>query len=335
MGGILTILGFYFTASPTTSEEIKEHLLLQVESDLMKKYEGDSLVIIADKHFIKELDVSSEKSIFVLGKGESENEKFGWIAIFENQKPNVVDKLIGRSGKFLLSSMSSFEIYADDVFFKKIESLDLDNDGTSEVHIKIKEQYADSTAIGPLVYKKSKSGNWTVLTLPTTESQIKKIEYPTKIGLSPITHFGIVGDEASQNKILSTLKMREMYSYEQENVIDHNGEDIFFTTYRNGGDYRFTQHSVKGYSQIQTLSFFADGNAVLAPHYAITSVYRIYEESVVLDPLWNWGFPMFSTRSVGLTELDWSSLLKGGILAHTVGDTFYGYTEFEKIKPEQ
>lgn len=49
----------------------------------------------------------------------------------------------------------------------------------------------------------------------------------------------------------------------------------------------------------------------------------------------NWEYPMYSTRPLRLLDIDMDSIFKAGIKSHTIGDVFYGYTEFEKIRLQE
>ncbi|WP_050918181.1 hypothetical protein [Vibrio campbellii] len=336
IGAILTVLSFYLTSSASTPEEVKKDLISKVSIELKKRHNNDVSEIEVAKYFTKELDIGSEKSVFVLGYAEDNDELLRWVAIFENQSPTLLDKIVGRSSSLKISSLTTFAApFIDTLLFNHIESLDVDNDGVSEVHVRLKSHYADSTDTGLLLYKKNLDGEWQLLGLPSSESTLSALTPPRKKGLTPSTHFGMVGDENLKIEPISGSEMIEMPLYEHVWTADHNSEQVKFTTLRNGGEYLFTKHGVRGHSQLQVLSFFKDGNSTLGAHFAVVSVYSIDTQEIVPDLLWNWGYPMFSVRPADITEIDLSSILQGGIMAHTQGDIFFGYTEFEKTKPHR
>ena len=339
IGVFITVLGFFLTSSATTPEEVKAELMKEIKSQIQPRYQGEKLTITARKYFTKELDISSERSVFVFGDAESKSNHYRWIAIFDNKSPSLIDKLVGRSSSLALSSMSTFEApFEGTMLFKKVEAIDIDNDGVSEVHVRIKSHYADSTATGGLLFSKNLIGEWNLLGIPSTTMTVSNLLAPKNKALSPITHFGLShGDNGGLKPIkpIKPSKMNKMSLYEHEWIVDHNGKDTSFTTFRNGGDYKFGSHSVKGHTQIEVLSFFADGNAVLGPHYAIVNTYRITKEAIIPDKLWNWGYPMYSSKPMRINEIEMPSILKAGIIAHTSGDTFFGQTDFEKVKLER
>jgi hypothetical protein len=53
------------------------------------------------------------------------------------------------------------------------------------------------------------------------------------------------------------------------------------------------------------------------------------------DLLWNWGLPMISVAPLRPTDVHLDEIAKAGIVAHIKGDTFFGYTEFERVKFDQ
>jgi hypothetical protein len=210
----------------------------------------------------------------------------------------------------------------------------LEVNGTSEIHVRLKSTWADSRSVGPLIYTKNISGDWNVYTLPSISESINtKVKDPNMRGRRPFEYFGIKGDSDPEPKSINELKNLEVS--EESWTLNHDGQDVEFTTLRNGGDYFFKTHAIKGYAQVQSLSFFVDGGAVLGPHYAVINMFKFGKSGVEVDDLWNWESPIYSTRPLRLLEIDLDSIEKAGIQAHVVGDIFYGYTEFEKIRPQQ
>jgi len=335
LGGVITILVFYISSTPNSPEEIKEELLSISIEKMEDKYNYKNGEHSIDKVYAYELDVGTDKTILLVGSAKVENKFYRWISIFEKSVPSVIDKLVGRSGFYEIASLSSFEApYFNSLVVDKIEVIDLESNGTSEIHVRLKSTWADSSSAGPLIYTKNTSGDWNVFTLPSISETINSgVKDSNMKGRRPFKYFGMKVDTNPESKPIDELKKLKVS--EENWDLNHNGQKIEFTTLRNGGDYFFKTHPIKGYAQVQTLSFFVDGGAVLGPHYAVINMFKFSESGLDVDDLWNWEYPIYSTRPLRLLEIDVGSIGKAGIQAHVVGDIFYGYTEFEKIRPQQ
>lgn len=334
-GGVITTVLFFFSSNPVSPEDVRQELL-EISLDEMKRRYGEVIAEnTIDKIFSTELDAGADKSIILSGSTKINDNLYRWVSIFERKPPGVFDKLVGRSGFFNLASLTSYEApYFNSLLVDKIEVIDFNGDGVSEVHVRLQSIWADSTSVGPLVLSKKDDVKWHVTALPSISNAINlPLKNPQMGGKRPYNYFGMVGDEDPKPKLTSELKLLEIS--EESWILNHNGEEQNFSTLRNGGDYIFRNHSIKGYTQIQTLSFFIDGGAVLDPHYAVVNMFKFGENAIETDELWNWGYPMYSTRPLRLSEIDMDSILKAGIMAHTEGDVFYGYTEFEKIRVQR
>lgn len=332
LGGILTLVATYFTSQPTTPEEIKRKLQDISKNAISHRYNATPTESKIDKIASSELEAAAEKSIIIVGSSKIEGSLYRWISIFEKESPGTFDKLVGRAGFFKLTSLSSYQSpYENSLQVEKIESMDLDEDGTSEIHLRLHATWADSTSTGPLILKKSSNGQWLMITLPSIKSALNNpIRNSVQSAAQPFRLFGMAHDKARGNKALPEFK--EMNILEEVWEVNHNGKKHNLTTLRNGGNYLFNNHSIKGYPQIQVISFFSDGGAVLGPHYAVINMFKIVGHELKTDDLWNWGQPMHSDRPLRLTDIDMNSIYKAGIMAHTIGDVFYGYTEFEKFR---
>jgi hypothetical protein len=322
-GGIITTLLFFSTSHPIAPEDVKKELLGLSLAEMKSRYGDVVSESTIDKISSAEIDMGADKSIVFSGSTKINGNIYRWVSIFERSPPRIFDKLVGRSGFFRLSSLTSYEApYFNSLLVDKIEIIDFDGDGKSEIHIRLKSIWADSTSVGPLILSKNDNAKWHLSTLPSISNAINSPLKNPKMGdRRPYRFFGMVGDEDPQLKTISEL--------------NHNGNEQEFSTLRNGGDYIFRNHTIKGYSQIQTLSFFMDGEAVLGPHYAVVNMFKFGENSIETDELWNWEHPMYSTRPLRLLEIDMDSIFEAGIMSHTVGDIFYGYTEFEKIRVQK
>ncbi len=335
LGGIITILLFFFSSNPVSPEDVKQELL-EISLDEMKRRYGDMITENnIDKISSTELEAGADKSIILSGSTKINENIYRWVSIFERKPPSVFDKLVGRSGFFNLASLTSYEApYFNSLLVDKIEIIDFDGDGTSEVHIRLKSIWADSTSVGPLILSKKDDSKWHLSSLPSISNAINStLKSPEMGGRRPYNYFGMVGEEDPKPKPI--IELKQLGISEESWTLNHNDEEQNFSTLRNGGDYIFRNHTIKGYAQIQTLSFFIDGGAVLGPHYAVVNMFKFGEDGLEADELWNWEYPMYSTRPLRLSEIDMDSILKAGIMSHTVGDVFYGYTEFEKIRVQK
>jgi hypothetical protein len=67
-------------------------------------YEGGEHEI--DKIYAYELDVGADKTIVLVGTAKVEEKIFRWISIFEKGGHSIIDKMVGRSGFYEISSLS-------------------------------------------------------------------------------------------------------------------------------------------------------------------------------------------------------------------------------------
>ena len=332
LGGALTLAGTFLTSQPTTPEEIKKKLLQISADELSKRYNGTQPQSEIEKISSSELDAGAEKSIIIAGKTAENDAIYRWVSIFEKNSPSIFDKLIGRPGFFKLASLTSYKApYPDSLKAERIEAVDMNGDGTLEIHVKLHSAWADSTSTGPLFYKKDPDGRWNLLTIPPIKSTTsKQLENKTPNFSKPYKRFGMPNEKKSA--LSSSPNFKDMDLLEDAWAANHNGQTKTITTLRNGGDYLIKNHDIKGYPQVLVISFFSDGAAVLGAHYALINMLKIDGNNLTPDGLWNWGQPMYSTSPIRPTEIDTQSIYKAGIMAHTIGDVFYGYTEFEKIR---
>ncbi len=285
-----------------------------------------------DRYLFQEVDLGSDKTVFLLGTAESNDKIYRWISIFDKEKQGIFDKIVGRPGFFELKSLTIFEaMYEDSLLFDKIEAIDLDNDGVQEIHIRLKSTWADGTSVGPILYSKDMYGAWGFISLPSiSETNNTSPSKRNMRGRKPHRFFGMARNGGQDKETKSIEEIREFSIYEHVWSANHNGEILKFTTLRNGGDYFFQQHPVKGYSQIQTLAFFQDGNASLGPHFAVVNMFKYEKNKLKVDDLWNWEEPIYTARPLRLLEIEIDSIEKAGIQAHITGDVFYGYIGYEK-----
>lgn len=332
LGAVLTLAAAYFTSQPATPEKVKSKLLYLSQNAISKRYVGTPTENKIDKIVSFELGAAAEKSIVIAGSSIIEGSPYRWISVFEKEAPSIFDKLIGRSAFFQLTSLTSYESFREDTLqVEKIEAMDIDGDGISEIHIRLHSVWADSTSTGPLILKKSSDGQWVMVTIPSIENTLKSPIASTGLHrLGPVRYFEVTNDKPNENRKLPNFN--KMAISEEVWEANHNNNKQDIVTLRNGGNYTFKSHAIRGHPQILVLAFFADGGAVLGPHYAVINVFKIVGHEIKTDDLWNWGHPIYSIRPQRLLDISTDVVYGAGISAHILGDVFFGYTEFEKLR---
>ncbi len=340
-GVIVTTLVFYLTSPPSSPEKIRKKFKHMILKKLQKElFSGKKVEPKIDTFFTQELDLNSVKIIVTFGTWEPKKnfEWHRWIGIFESQAPKLLDKLVGRSGFYKLTSFTHIKIpNPNALIVSKFEAKDLDGDGIPEIYVTLKSTWADSTSIGPLILRKYKSTSWQVLGLPSISfltHEILRGKLPDqKRRISSARPFGFFDKPENVNSLNRPPldKLLDAKIYEDSWTLIHNGMKVNFVTLRNGGTYEIRTHPIKDYPQIATIAFFNDGRAVLDAHYSVVTFFRIEDEGLCRDLLWNWGYPMISAIPMRPKEIDIESIAKAGIEAHKIGDIFFGYTEFIRI----
>jgi len=344
-GVVVTILLFYFTSHPTTADTIRKRLKSAILKRLHEELGRTEAIVPEITNFLsQEFDIQQVKSIVMFGLWEPKKdvEWHRWIAIFEPQEPRLLDKLVGRPGFYELKSFAHMEVPSPDSLVpSKVEVLDFDGDGIPEVHVTLRSTWADSASIGPLILRKRQGCTWQFLALPAISvltSQVLQGNSPHPDDATPhgrpIRCFGMKG--ASDGVVWSPLQdLKDTGVYEDNWILTHNGENIPFVTLRNGGSYQVRRHPIRDHVHLATVAFFADGHAVLSAHYAVVNFLILGDRVMTSDLLWNWGFPMVSKAPLRPIDIDLDSIAKAGIVAHIIGNTFFGYTEFERSMIDQ
>jgi hypothetical protein len=292
----------------------------------------------------QEFDIHPLKSIVMFGLWEPKKdaEWYRWVAIFEPQEPRLLDKLVGRPGFYELQSSGHIEVPSPDSLVpSKVEVLDFDGDGVPEVHVTLRSTWADSTSIGPLILRKRQGCAWQALVLPSISaltSHVLQGNSPHPDNMippgRPFPFFGMrdASDEGARPPLQD---LKNAVVYEDNWILTHNGENVPFVTLRNGGTYHVRRHPVRDHVHFATVAFFADGHAVLSAHYAVVNFLVLDDRVLTRDLLWNWGFPMVSLAPLRPADIDLDSIAKAGIVAHIIGNAFFGYKEFERSMIDQ
>jgi len=341
IGVAISVAFLYTTSNPTSSIEIQEQLTKIVAEQIQKTQRLDELPEI-DVQVLKnaQVDLNPTNSVLIYGSAltASIKAKGRFFAVFEPGQVSVLDRLVGRPAFFVLKSLTYLATDIPDSFIaQSVKVRDIDSDGVGEIFVDLKTIFADSNANGMFILNRGSATEWEFLSLPSltkvaAETLNGTYQPPAPLGIhSPYPIFGTAGVERD-GPIPSFEQITEWGIFEFTQPATHNGEKVGFQNFRNGGGYSLTSHAVKDYPQLIVVGFATDGRAVLDSHYALVSAFKIEENKLVRDTLWNWGYPMVSEAPIDMSDVDFDSLRLGGVHAHVHGNTFYGYFDFQKLE---
>lgn len=336
----ITVLIFSFSANPVSTDAIRSKLVSMAFNQARMYVDMREAEVASMDSFVS-YKVGMDSTESIVGYGNLRNSKgiIGrWLAVFEPKDPNILDKLVGRSGFYKLSFIGFIPAKDDEeLASKSIEAKDIDGDGLIEFLVNLESQWGDSKSKGFLILKRKPDSSWIVFGLPDMSHSIAQAingnipevgELHTNI--EPITHFGTAGSKANKVGPPSKEIMRNLEVYQDLFSIENANSRQTFSMIKNGGSYKFFIHPIKKYFLVSTVSFIFDKNPVLAKHYCAVAVYSVGKESLVRDINWNWGYPMLSITPYMPQEVEIDSVLKAGIEAHRVGGSLYWYESFER-----
>ncbi|NTU49811.1 MAG: hypothetical protein HGA87_02785 [Desulfobulbaceae bacterium] len=333
-GAILTVALFCLTAPPSGGIRIRKQLANTIVERMAKISHSRAFSIRVEKTISEPLDIDNKNSIVLIGTSYSNDKnRKKFIAIFDPQPMGILDKLVGRDGCFKLTSLTIIPIESEELEVPIVEPIDMDADGFREVHMELKDYWADMTSVSPLIYKKMDDGYWQLIAMPSMTKVLKK----ALAGERPNPQFAPTGSPiflfSDKNKIskrdLKSLDLKDPKLWEQEHFVFHNGHYFKLYSLSNGGNYYIKHHPIKGYFQIGVICFFDDA-AVLDDHFAMVQFLRLGDNKLKVDTLWNWGYPMLSAKPYKMENFSVDDFEEAGISAHTIGRTFYGYTDWVK-----
>lgn len=338
-GGLLTIAVFYATSSPTSSAEVREQLTRIARASVQKEL-GEPVQNVTLNSFVSEsLDLSPSNSVFVFGTAVAKgNETNRFLAVFEPSSQDLIDRLVGRPGFYELKYSAIIPVSdSASLLPSEIVIEDIDRDGNKDILIYVKSIRADSTASGLAILKKDKGEIWHLLAVPSLTERLRL--YTSGLpqnpeGLrppgSPTIWFGTAGD--TNYDLKEQFELYKGFDIHEETVTAmRSGSETELTTLRNGGKIKIFDHPNAGYRHIGVASYVIDGNAVLDAHRVMVTFFKIEDDRLVIDSLWNWGYPMLSVEAEDIATLDLDEFHEAGLSNHVVGGTFYGYTEFWRV----
>lgn len=338
-GATATVSLFFFTSSPSSSSEIKSKLANILVDRLGKELRIEYGDIQFNSIISQSLDLSTNNSVFVYSTAVSGEDIYRILAVFEPQRQNILDKLVGRPGFYRLASSSWIHVpYTNNLLPENIKIEDYDLDGNKEIVIRIKSVWADSTSSGLIVLKKNDDEIWRFLSLPSLSTGLSDFlsgKLPHPEGLSPVSS-PIIWFGQLESPDVNFDEIRKSYAnysiYEDDWKVTHNGISQKFITLRNGGVIEQTRHPFANHLQFGVVANVSDGNAVLGIHNLFITYFKLGNRELERDILWNWGFPMLTIAPQELSGIDLNEFHQVGISTHLINGTFFGYTEFQRVQ---
>lgn len=338
-GATATVALFFFTSAPSSSLEVKAKLANILVEKLEEEVRIDSGDIQFNSIISQSLGLSANNSVFVYATATSGDDIYRVLGVFEPQRQNILDKLVGRPGFYHLASSSLIPVpYPNNLLPENIKIEDYDLDGNKEIVIRVKSIWADSISSGLIVLKKNDDEVWRFLSLPSLSTSLSEImsgKSPHPDGLSPVSSptiwFG--QPESPDIKFDEVRKSYADYAiYEDDWEVTHNGQSQEFITLRNGGVIEQMQHPFANHLQFGVVANVVDGNAVLDMHNLFIMYFKLGDTELERDVLWNWGYPMLSVVPEDLSGIDLNEFHQVGISSHLLNGTFFGYTEFQRVQ---
>lgn len=344
-GVILAISLFALTAPPKTTAEVRQALLTQVEKEVCSQFNihTKSLDIDSLAFFTTETDVGMPETVILAGQWMNNLEGSlcnYYVAIFDPEQDSILDKLSGRNSFYSLSSFTSIQnLYPNNFEVTEFESIDIDNDGSKELHLRVRATWGDGVSVSPLIFKRKTSRGWQLITLPSVEQVALEIidgKQPHP-GFAPLhsPHTIFAGDYSgtyTNTAIGSITNLFPISLYQDELETTHNGKNRLLYLLRNGGEYQLRKHLIKKHFQIATVAQMDDGTCVQGDHHLLVTFFEIFNNNLRPDVLWNWGYPMISTTPLKMSDIFIEDIAAGGIDAHVVGNSFFGYTDFQRLE---
>lgn len=338
-------LVFYYAPSTTpasSSAEIKLELNQIIQDNIKKSVNSLPQKITFNAIKSEPLDLSVTNSIFVYGTFlNNEGEICRFLNIFEPKSPNLFDKIAGRMGFYESKSFTyvNVEDSEDALLPESIEIKDIDQDGNKEILVHVKSTWADASSRGIFILKKGFDDEWKLLSLHSlsktlsnflsskTETERLETQKPLK---SPNVFFGDLKRKDVDTKRIMK-KMAGYGIYEDLWEVNHNGDKMEITMIRNGGIIKEFKHPYKNNFQLGIAVDIDDDRAVQGNHQVMISFVKIGNDDLETDIFWNWGYPMISVVPTKISDIDLSEFWKIGISSHEISNSFFGYTEFEKV----
>lgn len=242
---IATVAIFYFTSSPISTSQMKNHFTQRMNEELLKIMpEASSFSLVIENTLSEVIDIRSTPTILLYGmarsstqiaryddfikkinavdEGEEDIEDYPssglyrvW-AFFEQGKGTIVDKIIGRPGAWEITSFGYASLaYPEELTVSSIETVDVDGDGGKEFRLQLKSTYADSSSVGFFLFMKNQNDKWNLISIPETRKLTEDFlkgerPYPKSFErmARPFTHFGMAKEAQSKSKSKNKKKQK-------------------------------------------------------------------------------------------------------------------------------
>lgn len=338
-GVVITALLFHFTKQPVSSSEINIKLKEMLDEKISHKNGTRPDSIDFNSVISQSLDLNPSASIFVYGTIKKDSKITRILAIFEPDELNILDKIVGRSPFFSITSLTQISVEDQDSLIPfDIKTEDYDLDGNKEIVVNVKSKWADSSSSGIILLKKTLENEWHFLSIPPLKDKLKQIinaEEPSSDDVQPIMEPTIWFAPENGSKKFNIYKNIDLYRnfdiYEDTWMAIHNGVKKNFITLRNRGVIKEFRHPHRSYPEFGIIATINDDEAVLSEHRIFVTFLKLGETELETDKLWNWGYPMLSLIPEEITNINLDDFHKIGIDSHIIDGIFFGYTDFERV----
>jgi hypothetical protein len=348
-GATVAVVVFLLTAPPKKPDEVRKALFATTLLEIahQEKVSKKSLRLENALCFSVQTDIGLAETVVLFGSwGQPGNSYLPnhYVAVLDPAGEGLLDRLVGRQSFYELSSLTLIRQPTPDLLeVTNFEVLDVDNDGSKEIHLRLRATWADGISVTPLIYRRRSPRGWDLIVLPPIEETVQDIvagkqphpDIPPM--MSPIVAFdGSINKSKTKQE---NKKIREDIThlfppsvFQDDIPVTHDGRDFHLCFLRNGGDYVFRKHPVKNHFQIAVVGQLVDDRGVQADHHLVVMFLVLDGLQLKPDTLWNWGHAMFSLRPTKTSEISLDEIAIAGVRAHVAGNSFFGYTEFQRLE---
>jgi hypothetical protein len=319
VGAAATVGLFFFTSHKAPIDKLKESMRVAVANTLKDKAKNPKEI---DFDFVDSYKLSiASNTILMSGKFESVDVNKDYVgtknamfmAVFEEGAKSLLDEIVGRDAQMTLSALIFFNGEGDSRRISDLRIEDVFGKGEKAVLFDIIQEYADGSAISPVIAYKYSDG-WKLTLLQSYDDEaINSFKNLVKENQIKIPK-GYAGDDLRD--LVGSLESREIVTFREDWMIELNGKPEKFIALRSSSGYKFFQHPEFGYKQMLIVDSYQDGGT-LAAHRIFVKVFKLdFEGSRATwraDKTWNAGEPMASSIPVNFDEINFDHLYGLGI----------------------
>ncbi len=312
-GAVGAVVFLRMTSAPTKSSQVQKALLKVATDAGAQRLHQKPLRVAFDTVLAQNLDLSTSTTIFTYGSIDAPAAQpphslktYRFLAIFDAQSPNWIDKLVGRSGFYELTYFVTIATVSSDSLVQKlVKAINIDGDGSKEILIGVNSTRADSSSNGVIVLSKSADGNWHFASLPSLRPQLA-------------TALAINGDRRSAVWLrrsgakaddIAIDAIEKCTIYEDVWEANDGTRTIPFVTLRNGGRIDLGTHPELDYPVYAVADVLADERSAAAPRHVLVSFLRFKNAQFEVDPTLNDGLPMISADEEPASSLNLKELI--------------------------